>query len=258
MTLEFPKFLTKNQITNVTQISDGGTSSAVNRYKLIDRNQDTIYTTIGDTAPATITWTPTAATSINRIYVQGHNWDAFTITYNGGSTFSTPINVSAGHAWTDHYFEFNAVSVTTVEFNITSVQSGTLGTAAQIYCGTEFFEMESTASGVQLYQPTAAQKLTQLSDGTTFKTFIKKNLGFELTLVGVTAAERLRYLNLYNYNRFSQFVFIPEASTTSGEWLGVANHYNWVNSFDIENYTNYNGVDGYDAKIILAQGGGIG
>jgi len=258
MTIKFPKFLTKNLITHTDYISDGGSSSATNRHKLIDRNQDVIYSTIGDTVPAVITWTPPAGTTINRIFIQNHNWDAFTITYNGGSNFSTPISVSTGNTWKYHYFEFTSVEITTVEFNITSAMSGTIGTAAQIYCGLEIFEMEATASGEFDPIPDPSQKLIKISDGTTFKAFIKKNLGYEYRLIGVSTSEKANYSTLYDYNRFSSFVHIPEASITSGEWNGIANHYHWINGFDFESYTNRNGVDGYNGRLVLEQSGGVG
>jgi hypothetical protein len=257
MTLQNPKFLTKNKISTSSSISAFGGASQLTR--LIDRNEDTKWYSTGDTTtPWTIVWTPDFATSINRIFVQGVNWATFTIKYNTSSDFSTAITAT-GSAETDFYFEFNAVSVTNVTITITALQgTDTLASASQIYCGTEYFTISSSTGGNKEAIASAAQRIIQMADGTNYKIFIRSNRNYRLDLIAVSETERTNFYNLYQTNRREPFVFIPNPDTDSSTWDGVAHHVNWINGFDFDNYYENLQANGRRAVVELSQTGGIG
>lgn len=257
MTLQNPKFLTKNKITDSTLITAAG--SASNIAKLIDRNEDTKWYSIGDeTTPWSIVWTPSTSTSINRIFVQGVNWATFTIKYNSSSNFSTPISISTSTK-TNFYFEFNAVSVTSITINITALQgTDTFSSASQIYFGTEYFTISDATGGNKEIISTTAQRIIGMADGTEYKIFIKSNRNYRLDLIAVSEAERTNFYNLYQINRREPFVFIPNPDVDSANWDGIAHHVNWINGFDFDNYYENLQINGRRATVELSQAGGIG
>jgi hypothetical protein len=254
MTLQNPKFLTKNKILSTDNLSASGSMSDL---FLIDRNDDTKWYSVGDaTTPWSIVWT--SATSINRIFVQGVNWATFTIKYNSGSDFSTPISVSESTR-KNFYFEFNSVSVTSVTITITALQgTDTLASATQIYFGTEYFTCADTTGGNLDIIADVAQRLVQISDGTNYKIYIRSNRNYKMELIGVTEAERTNFYNLFQVNRRDPFVFIPNPDTDATNWDGIAHHVNWINGFDLDNYTENLQINGRRGTVELAQTGGIG
>lgn len=253
-----PKFLYRNSITAASQLSDSAGTSTANLTKLFDRNDELQYASIGATSGTrTITWTPSAATAITRIYLQNINWATFTVKYDTSSDFSSAISLS-GNTKTNLYFEFNSVSVTNVVFSVTAtITSGEAIKAGQIYVGRELFEMAAATAGTQRISPLPAQKIVQLSDGTTYKIFVRKSRNFDINLVGVTTTERDNYSVLYDLNRREPFVFIPEPATSSDAWNGIATHVNWINGFDFENYSGDISINGYNGVIQLATASGV-
>lgn len=258
----YPKFLSKNQITTTADISDSAGTATGNRVKLIDRNPDYQYMSIGSTSGTrTITWTPSLSTprTISRIFVQNINWDTFTIKYNTTSLFSTAISV-VGNTKTSMYFEFNSVAITNVVISVfTTMTAGDVIRCGQFYAGTQLYEIANTVGGQFLISPFQKSNILTLSDGTTYKTTDRlhiRNVDFDL--YAVPEAEKLNFKAVYEYNAISPFVFIPYPATASDTWDGKADHYNWINGFDFENYTDDVDVNGYNGVINIAQAGGLG
>lgn len=259
MSLFSPKFLTKNKITSATLLSDSASTSVGNRTKLIDRNDAYQYLSVGaTTGTRTITWTPSAATSINRIFIQGINFDTFTIKYNTSSTFSTPITFT-GNTRTNLYFEFNAVSVTNVVISVSATMTASdVIRITEFYCGTELYEMIGIGGTTQIIPAQKASVLT-LADGTTYKSVDRLNIrAVDFSLLGVSEADKASFKAVFDYNATAPFVFIPFPATSSDNWDGKADHYNWVSGFDFENYTENVDLNGYDGNFSIVQAGGIG
>jgi len=246
-----PKFLSKNLITSTSMITVSSGSST--KIRLIDRNTDIQWSTVGETTGTrTITITFAAATTITRIFLQGINWKGFEI--NDGAN---ALALETENAETDLYYEVNAVNITTLAFVVTeTMTTGENIKCGELYAGTELFEMAAATSGVLRVSPEVAQQVFNLSDGTTYKIYVKKLFGFNIQLENITSTERTNYLNLYNRNRRETFVFIPYPKTAN--WDGVAVHCNWVNVFNIDNYDNDIIDNNYNGSIELKQAGGLG
>ena len=259
MTTFDPKFLTKNYITDVTQISDSAGTEARYRQKLINRNSEDQYVSVGaSSGTRTITWTPTSAKTINRIFLQSHNFDTFTIKYNTSSDFSTAISLS-GNTNTNHYFEFNSVSVTSVTISVSVTMTvGAKLNLGEFYCGLELFEMDSPVGQPLRVSAKAQQQILTLSDGSNYKNYVRQLRDFMIRLNCVTEAERLNYVSLYERNRRETFVFIPNPATSSDTWDGLGGHYIWGSEPDYDNYTDNLAVNGRDINIQLMQAGGVG
>jgi len=158
------------------------------------------------------------------------------------------------------YFEFNSVSVTNVVISVTATMTaGEVIKCGQFYCGTEIYEWASTVGGSIKINSNQKASILTLSDGSTYKTTDRPHIrGFEMGLMAVSVAEKENFRLVYDYNNLNPFVFIPEPSTPSDDWGGVAEHCNWVNGFDFENYTDNVSVNGFNGAISLLQAGGIG
>lgn len=262
MSTFLPKFLTKNQITTVDDLSDSASTTVSNKTKLIDRNREYLYMSVGSTSGSrTITWTPSLSTprTISRIFVQGINWDSFTIKYNTSSFFSTPISFT-GNTKTNLYFEFNAVAVTNVVISVsTTFPLNEVIKCGQFYAGSELYQMVNTTGGQFVITPVQKATVLTLADGTTYKTTDRlylRNVDFEL--MAVSAAEKENFRTVYDYNATNPFVFIPYPATSTDTWDGKADHYNWINGFEFDTFTDDVELNGYNGIINLAQAGGIG
>jgi hypothetical protein len=275
-----PKFLTKNKITSVSQITTSHGNTDSNKLRLIDRNDEIVYTSVaGTTGSRTILWTPVSPTAINRIIVKNCNWKDFTISYNGGTSFNPDLNFNDNNE-ENLYFETNDVTVTSVLITVTDTFTASDVTrCGELYIGSEIFAMASGTAGNYKINADSSQKLFNLSDGTSYKVFIRKLLKFMISLRIVTLAERDNYLDLFNRNKRETFYFIPHPVQPSlsagltfpftftgtfgsdgnfGLWDGVGCHVNWVNGFDFENFDGDVFDNGYLGNVELAQAGGLG
>lgn len=256
-----PKFLYQNKITDVSQITTSGTGltdNDSNKLKLFDRNEELKYSSIGSTSGSRlITWAPGSSTSINRIVIQNINFKDFTIRYNNGTDFSTAI-IFTGNTKTNLYFEFNTVSVTDVTIEVTdTMTSGDTAKIGQFIVTSEIFEMSNPGGTFQII-PQAQQQIITLSDGTTYKNYVRSIRNYLMTIMCVSVAEQANYATLYTINTTSAFVFIPRPATQTDDWDGLCGHYNWMNAKDIDNYVDNVQVNGYMINLELGQAGGIG
>ena len=262
MSIYNPEFLYKNKITDVSQLSDSASTNATNRLKILDRNDELKYGSIGAASGTrTITWTPGTPTTIDRIAILGHNFSGFKVTYNGSRNFFDPAFSVLSNTNTNTYMRFNPQTVNSVTITVTStMESGDLIKCAEIYIGKTIFTMsDATGIGQPLaVVPAISQKLLQLSDGTYNKVFIRRSFGFQIRNVAITPAERQNYMTVFEENRRSPFVFIPNPTDGTDTWDGILQHVHWANAPDFYNWTDDIAVNGYNVNIDLVAAGGLG
>jgi hypothetical protein len=288
MTEYRPKFLYRNKINDVSQISDSAGNADNIKRKLFDRNQGTQYVTVGETSgTSTITWTPVSAQTIGAILIQNCNWKTFTITYNSGTAFSFPIQVS-GSSYKNFYFEFDEVSATSIVISITQTHtSGEVRKAGQIIFTSEIFEMASTYEDIIQPIPGGKSIIQEVSDGTYFKVFVRDNVNYDAVLNAVPYAERANFRTVYDLNKTQPFIFVLNAflqedlpdeayivdgdgnflvdgdgnfivSGANSEWDGLAGHYHWGTLWDFNEWYNNLEDNGYIGRFQLYQATGIG
>jgi len=257
MTIFQPKFLTKNYIDAVSEISDSAGNSDQIKRALFDRNED--YQWEGESSGTrTITWTPGVSTTIDRICLQNTNFEDFTIKYNGGSDFSPAISIT-GNSDKNIYFEFSSQAINTVEIsNTETFPNGETAKLGQLYIGEEIFEIDSGVGGrINDARPVTKQSIIPLSDGTFHKIYIRRITNWILSLTDLTEAERDNFKDLFERNRREPFFYIPYPRTQSDVWDGLGQHYNWANGHDYLNFTNGLRAAGYDCNVQLVQAGGV-
>jgi hypothetical protein len=257
MTTYHEEFLKKNYITDVSQISTNAPSDVdINKIKIFDKNVDRAWGSLGK-ASANYTITITITQAIDRLLILNHNWDSYTVKYNSGNDFSTPISISSSTA-TNHYFRFNSQVPTTLEIVITALQgSDTIARVGQIVATETIHEVSSASGGVSRVIPVTAQALVPLSDGSFDKTFIRDLYGFRINFQAITETERNNYKTVRDYNKRNSMWFIKKPD--DGETFnGVCGPVHWTNPADFWNETNDLEVNGYNVNIELRPAGGIG
>lgn len=101
---------------------------------ILGTNKFFLWSSVGsdDTTVETITITLPAAATIDRIFLADFNWKEFTVKFDSGTEFTTVVGIDGalggGIAETAFvrdtaYYEFDAVSVTTIEITITKTQT---------------------------------------------------------------------------------------------------------------------------------------
>ena len=259
MSTFLPKFLLKNFIEKTSEITDNGTTPEDNKLRIFDRNKEFKYAVIGvDSGPRSITWTPTSAKTINRIFIQNCNFEDFTIKFNSGTDFSPAINVSS-NANKNLYFEVADQSVTSVEIEVTNIFGGGVGLAcfAEWYIGLELFEVSNLIGSPEAINPIprVEQSIVRLRDGATQKLFIRNTLDYSMSFTSVPDSERIKFEELNDRNRRETFAFVFRPKTLPDVWDGLGNHYNWDNPLDIFDFTGGLEINGFNVNIDLVQAG---
>jgi hypothetical protein len=270
------KFLTKNKITATSQLTLS--SGSANARLLFDRRYDVRWSTSGQTSGTrTIQWIPTEVTAIDSIVIQNCNWGSFHVTYNGGSEFSTVMDF-VGNSETDLCLFFDDVNIDTTNgilITITQTMSVEEAKCGELYIGQELF----TAGEASQYVPARNEFAFnhQLSDGTTFKVFIRETINYDFEDRAVLSAAWINYFNLVARNKRESFFFIAkpmlptnlsgiglpaalDVSFVTGDydvWNGLAGHYNLSPDFDIYNYEGDLQANGYFIWGKLLQAGGV-
>ena len=268
MTTYCPIFATRNLITDVSELDGDISPLNANKVadssmrKLFDRNPEVQMITTGFQYPPTqgpfqITWTPSAAKTVDIIAIQNHNADTITIDYNGTGL---PLwkSIGPGNTETDILVLPSSQSVTSIEFKfIETINSNEEFKIGQIYIGEILYTIPDDMAG-NLNLPDSVQKnsLIPLSDGTQDNVFTKSNLHWNLIMKHMTAAERLSIKDIYDYHKRSPFFFIPRPATPNDAWDGIGQHMLWANGPDFEQYSSDFADDGYDCLIRMLPAGG--
>ena len=257
---ENPIFLNKSEISDVSEITDNGSTTDAVKIRLLDRNDQLKYRLVGvTTGDRIITWTPPASATISRIWIQNCNFEDVDITFNGGSDFSPAISLT-GNTDKHLYFEFADQAVNTVEITVGNIFGGGSGlaTAGEIYIGTERFQVGANLGSERLEAlPDVAQTIFTLSDNTKQKVFIRRTIDYQFDLLAISDSDRQNFVALYELNRSETFGFIPRPIPNATGWDGLAGHYNWINAADFVNYTDGFFINGFDINIRLGQAGGF-
>jgi hypothetical protein len=245
------KFLSYNYITGSSQLgASSGTASLAN---LIDRDPSTKWTSSSegtDGTSSTITWTPSGATTIDRLFLKAHNFEVYEAYYNGGTanTFTPPISVTGGTG-TNAYHEFGTVSVTSVTVKATNtITANQEKSCGEFFCGTQQFEV---ANNPDEYTPTKSRKGydIEMADGGVKSLYLDEKYKADLRFRYVKTDELARFNALYDGAR--SFYFMP-TPTVGTAWDGDAWEVNWVGDRDTLKLTG--GIMktvGYDVNMSL-------
>jgi hypothetical protein len=263
LTLYEIEFCKKNIISDVSEIYDSASTTNENKFKIIDRNTDISYGSIGaTTGTRTITFTFSSNKTIDRLIFQGVNWKNFTIKYNGSTDFTSAISGTNNTATELYYRVTKVTNVASVTISVTAtmttgdvVRCSEATLTESLYCPTS--TPASNGEGLK-YIPVVSQRINELSDGTFDKTFIKSSFGYSIGMSLLSATDQLNYKSVFDYNRRNSIFFIPEPNDTPGSWNGISSHVHWNNALDIYNASLGLTLNGYDAIISLIPASGIG
>lgn len=257
MTRKRPTFFKKNNLNNYLMITDSGGATDQIKRSMYDRSFETLWNSGSETSgSSTIQIDFETAVLLDAIALQQCNFKTFTITYNAGSQFSTPISISNNITNKHFYFEFNQVSVTSILITITdTIVSSTQRTLGELLLLTKVFSMSENTSD-QINVPVDDKVvIVKLSDNTTFKNYLRSVINYDIKVGYVDQTELENYKAIYEINKREPFIFMRNPDTVA--WDGEANHYNWCNGFDFYNFSQDFYVNGYSGNIRLAQACGV-
>jgi len=99
-----------------------------------------------DTVTETITISMPAAVTIDRIFLGDHNWKEFTVKFDSGTDFTTVVGIDgalgggiteAAFVRDTAYYEFDAVTATTIEITVTKTQTANEEKTLVLFIATE-------------------------------------------------------------------------------------------------------------------------
>lgn len=281
MTMYNPRICYANYLTN--DLITVSTNEAI-KTRLIDRNKERQWISTSGDATGTITCAVTK--EVDTICLLNTNALQFTITYDTGTEFSpaltetvvTPetINiidssnnylidgsgtfiVSAGIAtrvYNNYYFKFDKVTPTTsIVISVTGTTNGEALRVGQVFIGKEILEVK--ASGAMQIPTETKQFIKELSDGSISKVYVRRLNEYNLTLNNVSPQERANLELLYDINKRDAFFFIARPAMYTDYYDGLADHVQWVNPFDFNDYYNNLTVNGFTGTMEMRQSGGI-
>ena len=137
---------------NKASFEDGSTAVAstgsAEASLTIGTNKFFKWSSVGsnDTITETITITMPAAVTIDRIFLADHNWKEFTVKFDGGTDFTTVVGIDgalgggiteAAFVRDTAYYEFDAVTATTIEITVTKTQTANQEKTLVLFIATE-------------------------------------------------------------------------------------------------------------------------
>ena len=281
MTIYDPRFCRQNFLTNddITV----STNSDI-KTRLIDRNVERRWVSTSGDETGTITLAVT--NQVDTIMLLNTNAVTFTITYDSGTEFSPALSeaivsqeeifvadssnnylvdsspafiVSAGIAtrvYNNYYFKFTPVTPTTsIVISVTATTDGEALRVGQVIVTKELMELK--ASGAMRIPTYTKQYEKELSDGSINKIYVRKLNSYELTLNNVSAQERANLELLYDINKREPFIFIARPAMYLDYFDGLADHVNWLNEFDFNDYYNELAVNGFTGVMRMRVCGGL-
>ena len=259
MTIANPQFLYANDYTDTAAMATSSNNSTAFKTRLLDRRPRIQFTTTGQTgSSATFIYTPGDSPSISRIAIQNTNWAAFTATYNGGTAFSTPINVS-GASGGDFYFEFNAVTITSdITITVTATSpAGAEKKVGQIIYSRNLYTFPDFASAMS-FTADPQQSIVRLSSGRYVRYLIDSEIyGFQASMKFVSLGSAITNIKtLLDENDINAVFFIPMPSQSVGEWDGIGDHVFIQNGREIRNFSGMTLQGGNDVIFDMVPAGG--
>lgn len=254
MTMERPRICYENKLT--TAKITVATSDTI-KTRLVDRNAERRWvSTSGD---QTGTFTLAITESIDTIVIQNTNMKTFTIKYNTSTNFTPTLSqavATVGTGYGDFYFKVSAVTPTTnIIIAVTETTDALPLQVGQIVVTKEI--MEVSASGSMRIPTTTKQFLKDMSDGTINKVYVRRLNGYELTLNNVSVAQRTLLMSVYDENKRKSVFFIARPSMGEDAFDGLADHVNWTNEFDFNDYYNDLVTNGFTGTMKLSACGGV-
>lgn len=252
------KFLSVNQVNTTTQIGVDSNTSMVSN--LFDRDENTIWSSVGyaGATATTITFTPSVAIAINRLYLKNCNFGQFQAFYDLTTTNTFNPAITANSATAENmYFEFATQTVSSVSIKITDTYPASAEKfLGELYVGNETYELEVNPSA-ENYNPYIFKKTSELemADGGMVSVLFgeKFRTDISLSFVSATAQDALRSI----WSSDSAFVFMPfpisNVYLASGSWNGLAYEMNWLGNFDAMKYSTNNTSKGYTINMSLAE-----
>jgi hypothetical protein len=254
------------------------------KTRLIDRNAERRWVSTSGDETGTITLSVTS--EIDTIVIQNTNASVFTIKYNTSTDFSPALSntvvtgetvnvvdgsnnylvdgssnyiVSAGVAsrvYNSFYFKFTPVTPTTnVVITVTATTDSKALKVGQVVVTKQIHEL--VASGSMRIPSNTKQYLKELSDGSINKIYVRRLNAYDMTLNNVSFQERANLELLYDLNKREAIYFIARPSMGTDPFDGLADHVNWVNQFDFNDYYNDLVNNGFTDTMELRSCGGI-
>lgn len=246
------KYLSDNFITGTSQL--GASSGTARKIYLNDRDEDTQWISSSegtDGTSSTITWTPATAQTIDRLFLQNHNFATYEVFYNGteSNTFTPPVSIS-GNSSVNSYHEFTAQAITSVTIKATNtISPNTEKACGDLFFGTQKFEAPFNPSE---YNPMKRKKGfdLEMADGGVKSIMLGKRFYADMQFNYIGTSDLSNFKNLYK--EALPFYFMPCPVATGTGWDGEAWRVNWVDNYDAMKLSG--GVSkevGYDVNMIL-------
>lgn len=255
MTMYRPRICYENFIKSADITVSSNTD---NKERLIDRNEERKWVAVGEGEAATITLAVTSA--IDTIIIQNTNIKTFTIKYNTSTNFTPTLSeaqFTLSNTFNNIYAKVSSVTPSTnVKLVVTATTDGLSVKIGQIVVTKEI--MEITAGGTAAVVPEVRQFMTELSDGTKNKIYVRTTKGYDLTLLNVTTTERANLLTLAEYNRSKTFFYIHRPAWDVDYFDGLCGHMNWENPVEFDDYFNDISANGFMGTLRFRQAGGRG
>lgn len=243
------EFLHENLINTTTQFKvDSNTGSVQN---LFDKNISKRYNTSGynsDTS-TNISIEFGSNTVIDHIILQNHNLKGFRAFYN--SVTANSLFTITQNSATSTYHSFNTTTVTSVQLQIDTTQTGSTEKSLGEFMVTrrDVVAFERNPS-VENFDPTIARKQikVEMPDGGIQLYNIKDKYKAKLKFKYITESFRDNLLSVYT--TALPFIFVPFPTATG--WSGAASEVVWTGPFDF-NYSDNAKSQGYEGQIVLEQ-----
>ena len=281
MTMYRPRVCYANYVTNddITVSTNPGV-----KIRLIDRNAERKWVSTSGDQTATITIALTS--EIDTICLLNTNASVFTVKYNTSTDFSPAISnaiatqesinvvdgdnnflvdgssnyiVSSGVAtrvYNNFYFKVAKVTPSSnVVITITNTTDSKAAQVGQVFIGKQVHEI--TSPGSQRIPTNTRQNIKELSDGTINKVYVRKTNQYDLTLNAVTPQERANLELLYDINKREALFYIARPAMYLDYFDGLADHVEWINEFDFNDYYNDITNNGFTGIMRLRTAGGI-
>jgi hypothetical protein len=261
MTLIRPTFFYKTLAGNHNSIGiTDGTYSQSQKNKLIDGNKDFQFVTLTYDNPVSIYFVRDdlqnfVTTEIYYLILQNTNLRDFLIKDGDGTTLTTKVDATAK----DFIVEITPEADTDIlQIDMQESSDGSNYKIGQMYICKKIFSMAENYNDEIFVSGNGQSIINPLYDGSIFKNYLRDIENYDIKITGCSKAERDNYMTVYDYNKFSPFIFIPDPDVDSDDWNGVGSRCHWTNGFDFLNHYNNLPANGYIGNIQLSQAGGIG
>lgn len=228
---------------------------------LINPNKDYQYFSNGDDSDlttTTITLTFDNTTTISRIALLNHNFQDFTMFYNGATanTFTLTSGATSTSDWssnseTSQYLQFATLAVSSVTIEATeTITANAEKHMSFLYVSDNYFTFDRIPAS-NSYKPAINPKqvVHQMGDGGTKIHNVDFKRSADIKYKYLTDAQREQLKSIWDLDDPFYFALFP--TTTS--WDGVFFEANWIGPFDFEKYSLDAEVSGFSGSMKLRE-----